>query len=140
MNRRAVSRFKAFLLRCGAKGIGGSSTGVRVPARPRLQHRAVIHVDATAWPPHLRAAPSRTSLDSTVESQNLSFERPASHDHPSRREFIPTASASIQPERFTRRLLAPAYSRFQDGGRLSPRPYLPPYMLTEAVPIFAYSV
>jgi len=47
----------------------GRSIGIRVPIKSHLQSHKVIHVDATAWSSHLRAAPSRTWLSSAAQSR-----------------------------------------------------------------------
>src|SRR5271157_1242657 len=64
--------------------------------RPRLARRRIPHVDEAAWPRHHRAAPSRTSPDSAISGQDLSFERTASHDRPPRREFVSSARRRLR--------------------------------------------
>ena len=76
------------------------------PTSPNHTHRTILHVDGAAWPCHLRVAPTRTSPDSAIKSQNPSFEGPAPRDRPLRREIIPSRRAGKRRDGFTRRLLA----------------------------------
>src|SRR5271157_1816557 len=59
-----------------------------ITLRPHFTGWGIPHVDEAAWSRRPRAAPSRTSPDSAIKSQDLSFERTAPHDRPPRREFV----------------------------------------------------
>ena len=93
--------------------------GVFIPAL------RVLRVDTSAPSFHLRVAPSRISPDSMVQSRNPPFGKHAPVTARRGVESSPWAGEEHSHPRFTRRLLTPACSRFQDKGRrLSSRSYL----------------
>jgi hypothetical protein len=96
------------------------------PTSPSPAHRTVPHVDGATWPCHLRVAPSRTSPDSAIKSQDPSFEGPAPRDRLLRRGIIPPGRVGKRRAGFTRRLLALRIARLSSGRGLASPPYPPP--------------
>jgi len=73
--------------------------GTTVGKRPHFRPRKIHHVDVLAWLRRLRVAPSRTSPISTIRSRGRAFAQFATHNHPTRRDFISARQAGTSYQR-----------------------------------------
>ena len=73
--------------------------GTTVGKRPHFEPCKIHHVDVLAWLRRLRVAPSRTSPISTMHSRRHAFAQIATHNHPTRRDFISARQAGTSSQR-----------------------------------------